>query len=161
MKNEFFNQSGRKPLLCWLVGVSSTHKAGSSTAQRQTWCLHFVTDGLEREDESETRIALPVTAARATAVRGNRPPPSPWKPWLSNMRNARPRAGQRAPASAGFSAGAGLRQAILIVCRLDFSTFGRVSSSMPSFNCALAFDASTAHGSVTVRLNSPLPISQR
>ena len=51
--------------------------------------------------------------------------------------------------------------AIAIVCRLDFSILGSVSSSMPSFIEAFAFESSTAAGSSTVRVNAPREISQR
>ena len=51
--------------------------------------------------------------------------------------------------------------AIVIVCRLDFSSLGSVSSSIPSFIEAFAFESSTAAGSSTVRVNAPREISQR
>ena len=48
-----------------------------------------------------------------------------------------------------------------MVRRLDFSTFGRVSSSTPSFIAALAFASSTRAGSSSVREKAPCEISQR
>lgn len=50
---------------------------------------------------------------------------------------------------------------IAMVRRLDFSTFGKVSSSTPSFIAALAFESSTFAGSSTMRVNAPCEISQR
>ena len=49
---------------------------------------------------------------------------------------------------------------MVIVRRLEFSSFGSVSSSIPSFMDALAFDYSTSAGSVIVRENAPREISE-
>lgn len=52
-------------------------------------------------------------------------------------------------------------QPIVMVWRLDFSSLGSVSSSMPSFIDALALESSTSAGRATVRVNAPCEISQR
>ena len=52
-------------------------------------------------------------------------------------------------------------QSILIARFFDFSAFGSVTSSMPSFSCALAPASSTAAGKVTVREKLPCDTSQR
>jgi hypothetical protein len=52
-------------------------------------------------------------------------------------------------------------QEIVMVRRRDFSTFGSVSSSTPSFIDALAFASSTSAGRGRVRVNALREISAR
>jgi len=66
-----------------------------------------------------------------------------------------------APVSSKTEGNQSLDYSIFIVCRLALSLFGKVSSSRPSLNTALALLSSTEAGRVMVRRKLPLMISCR